>query len=86
MQKLRLFAILLIALSSLKLWAQNPILAQQLFQEEEFERAAIIYEDLLKDQPNNPEYYENYLACLVYLEDYKKAQKLIRKYQKSNKS
>ncbi len=84
MQKLRLFAILLIALSSLKLWAQNPILAQQLFQEEAFERAAIIYEDLLKDQPNNPEYYENYLACLVYLEDYKKAKKLIRKYQKSN--
>jgi len=84
MRGIKLFSILILTLSIQKAWAQSPLLAKQLFQEEEFERASIIYEDLLKDQPNNPEYYENYLACLVYLDDYKNAKKLVRKYQKSS--
>lgn len=65
------------------LWAQdNARLAQSLFQQKEFQKAAILYEELHESKPENSTYYENYLQCLVNTKEFKKARKTTRKMAK----
>jgi tetratricopeptide (TPR) repeat protein len=51
-------------------------LAAQLMMEGDFEKAAAIYEELF-EKSSSPNIYNNYLRCLIELEEYRKAQRLV---------
>jgi len=55
------------------------LLANQFFQEGEYEKAAAIYEDLHKKSPKSYAIYKNYLATLIVLEDFEKSEKIVKK-------
>jgi tetratricopeptide (TPR) repeat protein len=57
----------------------NVRLARSLYEKQDFQKAALLYEDLFQKEPLNNEYYENLIQSLVALKDYKKALKIIRK-------
>ncbi|HFC01322.1 MAG TPA: tetratricopeptide repeat protein, partial [Phaeodactylibacter sp.] len=59
-------------------------LAQQYFADGEFEKAATVYEKLYQKNNRNDYYFNRYMDCLLSLEDYKKAEKVIKKQLKKN--
>ncbi len=65
-------------LCSVFVFAQNEQLAQNYFDRGEFEKAMVIYEDLLKAQPNNYQYFQKQVACYQQLKQYAKAEEMIR--------
>jgi tetratricopeptide (TPR) repeat protein len=60
----------------------KEFLAQQLFEQKEYEKALLIYEDLIETNPNNPAVYNNYLLSLNQLKQHKKALKITQKFAK----
>jgi tetratricopeptide (TPR) repeat protein len=60
-------------------------LAAQYFFDKDYTKAADLYEDLARKQPESVYFYENLLQCYVLLKDFKSAEKLldkrIKKYQ-----
>jgi tetratricopeptide (TPR) repeat protein len=54
-------------------------LAAQYMADKAYSKAADIYEDLAKKQPESIYYYENLLQCYIPLKDYKSGEKLIDK-------
>jgi tetratricopeptide (TPR) repeat protein len=58
-------------------------LAAQYLQNKEFDKAAVYYEKLFSKNPT-PLYYNNYLACLLELKDFKKAEKFVKKQAKQS--
>jgi tetratricopeptide (TPR) repeat protein len=66
-------------LPSVILFAQDARLATQYMQNGEFEKAAEVYEALLKRSPNNEFYFNNYIECLINLERFDDAIKNIQK-------
>ncbi len=52
-------------------------LAGQYFRDREFDKAVLLYEELFDKQPT-PVIYNNYLVCLIELEDFRKAERLVR--------
>ncbi len=63
----------------------NDQLARQLFEDKSYDKAVLIYEDLVEKSPQNQEYYENYIQSLIQLNEHKKAIKHIKKVgRKSN--
>ncbi len=56
----------------------NEQLAIQYFQDKEFEKAALLFEDLYNAKPS-PFIYDYYFNCLIELKDYKKAEKFLTK-------
>ncbi len=65
-------------LCSVFVFAQNEQLAQNYFDRGEFEKAMVIYEELLKTQPNNYQYFQKQIACYQQLKQYGKAEEMIR--------
>jgi len=65
-------------LCSVFVFAQNEQLAQNYFDRGEFEKAMVIYEELLKSQPNNYQYFQKQVACYQQLKQYTKAEEMIR--------
>jgi len=59
-------------------FAQNEQLAQNYFEKGEFEKAAIIYQDLDKAQPRNPFFAQKLAECYQQLKQYDKAEKLLK--------
>ena len=57
-------------------------LANGLYEQNEFEKAQIIYEELTSDQPDESFFYQRYVQCLVKTNNQKKAVKFIRKKAK----
>lgn len=78
---LRIFTALLIVTGlNTALSAQNPNLANQYFQNGEFEKAADLYSQLLENDRGLADYYfERYLSCLLNLEDFDTAEKALKK-------
>jgi tetratricopeptide (TPR) repeat protein len=77
--KILLIAMLLLPLA--ESFAQpntNEQLAVQYFQEKQFEKAAILFEDIYNAKPT-PFIYDYYFNCLLELKDYKKAEKFVSK-------
>jgi tetratricopeptide (TPR) repeat protein len=74
------FALLL--LTSLSLNAQQSRLAQQYFQNGEYEKAASLYQKLYKEQNYNDYYFERYVECLISLESFDECETAIRKQLK----
>ncbi len=56
-------------------------LAAQYFREKEYEKAVVLYEELFENGGNN-NYYTYYLYCLIELQDFHKAEKLVKSQQK----
>ena len=63
--------------------AQNERLARSLYEQKDFERAVLLYEELHNKTPQNPEFYEKYMGCLMELQDYKTAKKTCKHMAKS---
>ena len=71
--------ILLILILFFSLWAnaQNEQLANNYFDRGDFEKALLSYEDLLKNQIGNFNYFQRIIECYQQLQQYEKAQKAI---------
>ena len=80
--------ILLFLSFSLFVQAQSEQLAQNYFDRGEFEKAQIAFEDLLKAQPNNYNYFQKTVDCYQQLSQFDKAEKAIQdrsdKYKQGN--
>ncbi len=63
--------------------AQDQKLARQYFSTGEYEKAGEIYEELY-NKSKNATYFSYYIKCLTALEDYPKAEKVIKKELKRN--
>ena len=75
MKKLLVFLLFSI---SVFVHAQNEQLAQNFFDRGEFEKALVNYEDLLKSQPSNANYFQKTLECYQQLQQFDKAEKAIQ--------
>lgn len=71
--------ILLILILFFSLWAnaQNEQLANNYFDRGDFEKALLSYEELLKNQNGNFNYFQRIIECYQQLQQYEKAQKAI---------
>ena len=67
----------LLFLFTLTVFSQNEQLAQNYFDRGEFEKAIVVYEDVLKAQPYNQQAFLRAVACYQQLKQYDKAEKLI---------
>jgi tetratricopeptide (TPR) repeat protein len=59
-------------------YSQNEQLGQNYFDRGDFDKAVLIYEDLVKAQPNNYIFIQKQLACYQQLKQYEKAQTVIQ--------
>lgn len=64
--------------------AQSPALARKYFSDGEFEKAAELYQQLHERNRQNDYYFERYFVTLLELEDYKTADKMMRKAIKAS--
>jgi len=78
-----LFFFLLLSCSSVFSQDTDEQLANQYYQNKEFDKAVVYYEKLF-GQSENPIYYDFYLNCLFELKDFKKAEKVAKKQIKQN--
>lgn len=65
-------------------WSQNTRLAQQYFQNGEYEKAAALYDQLYQKNGRNDFFFDRYFDCLLAMEDYDEAEKSIQKQIKRN--
>ena len=72
--------LLTILLFLLSIWAQaqNEQLANNYFDRGEFEKALVSYEELLKGQQGNTNYFQRVVECYQQLQQYDKAEKAIQ--------
>lgn len=64
--------------------AQTSKLAQQYYQDGEYEKAATMYKKLSEQHKNNDFYFDRYIGSLLMLEDYVQVENIIKKYLKDN--
>jgi tetratricopeptide (TPR) repeat protein len=73
---------------SLVCFSQNEQLAQYYFDKGDFEKAKISFEELLKNQPSNSQYFQRTIDCYQQLQQFDLAEKAIRerldKYKQGN--
>lgn len=72
----KIFSLLFILLSFV-VNSQNDQLAQNYFDRGEFEKALISYEDLIKSQPGNFNFFQNLISCYQQLQQFDKAEKAL---------
>ena len=86
---MRILLIILLAFS-FPLFAQgqpgnnDSKLAQQYFADGEFEKASVLYEKLFNKNNRNDYYLNRYMDCMLALEKYSAAEKVIKKQLKKN--
>lgn len=75
------FALFLLFFATFSLSAQtaDERLAAQFFFDKAYAKAADLYEDLARKQPESVYFYENLLQCYVLMKDFKSAEKLLDK-------
>jgi len=73
------FSMILMLFISLNLSAQESRLAQQYFQNGEYQKAAVLFEKLYDQNERNDYYFDRYVDCLVALERYDEAEKAVKK-------
>ena len=62
---------------------ENEKLAAHYFAEKEYQKAADVYQGLVKKEIGSFYLYDNYLICLFELKDFKTAEKLVKKKMKT---
>ncbi|WP_308415307.1 tetratricopeptide repeat protein [Flavobacterium psychrophilum] len=75
MKNLFLYIVLLLPMF---VFSQNEQLAQNYFDRGEFDKATLIYEDLIKAQPNNYNYFQKQVTCFQQLKQFDKAETIIK--------
>jgi len=76
---MRVLILLLICALPLAIQAQDARLAQQYYRNGEYEKAAVLYEQLFQSNEKNDFYLDRYVECLLSLEDYDSAEKVIKR-------
>jgi len=76
---MRVLILLLICALPLAIQAQDARLAQQYYRNGEYEKAAVLYEQLFQSNEKNDFYMDRYVECLLSLEDYDSAEKVIKR-------
>lgn len=81
MSRFRFLLFLLFALQSFgaMVTAQDPRLANQYMQNGEYEKAAEVFESLLKKTPNNEYYFNNLIECYIQLDRLNEAEKIVKR-------
>lgn len=64
--------------------AQEAKLAQQYYENGEFEKAAVLYDKLFQENNRNDFFFERYIDCLFFMEDYANAEKAIKQEIRRN--
>ncbi len=77
MKRVLFFCLSLMAFFALD--AQDSRLAQQYFQNGEYEKAAVLFEQLYEANQQNDYFFERYVDCLIALERYEVCEKAIKK-------
>jgi len=77
--KLQIIYFLLFFCCVFSLNAQDSRLAQQYYQNGEYEKAASLYTKLFEENKNNDFYFSKYIDCLIYMEDYAAAEEAVKK-------
>ena len=72
-------SLLFLFVSTFTLSAQQSRLAQQYYQNGEYEKAASLYQKLYEEQNYNDYYFERYVECLISLEEYEDCERAIKK-------
>jgi tetratricopeptide (TPR) repeat protein len=62
----------------------NPNLANQYFNNGEYEKAAVMYEALAEKEERNDFFFNRYIDCLLNLQNYEAAEKAIKKQLRRN--
>ncbi len=60
------------------LQAQDPRLAQQYYNDGEYEKAASLYQSMFQKNPGNESYFNRYLDCLTLLKRFDECEQIIR--------
>jgi len=82
---MRILLTLIIAIAlPILLQGQDPKLAQQYFQNGEYEKAGVLYQKLFKQNNRNNYYFNRFIDCLLALEQYGECEKVIKKQLKKN--
>jgi tetratricopeptide (TPR) repeat protein len=79
MVRLFLFSIVLVFFIQTASQAQSASLARKYFSDGEFEKAASLYKELHERNRSNDYFFERYFLTLLELEDYKEAEKMMKK-------
>ena len=79
---MRTFLTIAILFCVCTLFAQENRLAQQYYRDGEFQKAAVLYENLFKKSNFNEFYSQRYIECLLALEQYSDCEKEIKKQLK----
>ena len=79
---MRFLIILLLITFNLTLFGQEAKLAQQYMVNGEYEKAVSLYQKLLDQQESNEYYFNQYIACLIALQDFDNSEKAIKKQLK----
>jgi tetratricopeptide (TPR) repeat protein len=72
-----IFSVLFLLIAEFS-FAQQELLANNLYEKGEFEKAQLAYEDLNKSQPNNPLVFSRLIDCYQQLKKFNEAEKLLR--------
>lgn len=64
---------------------KQQALAKQYFQTGDYEKAALLFEDLWKDDPTSQYYYNSLYTCYIRLNNFESAEKTVKKQQKKYK-
>lgn len=64
--------------------AQDNRLAQEYYNNGEYEKASALYEKMYNKNQKNDYYFSRYLACLIELDDFDKGEELLKKQLKKN--
>lgn len=76
---IRLFLFSIVLLTAVQASAQTASLARKYFSDGEFEKAAALYKELHERNRANDYFFERYFVTLLELEDYKEAEKMMKK-------
>ena len=79
-----LFTFIIAIALPILLQGQDPKLAQQYYQNGEYEKAGVLYEKLFKQNSKNNYYFNRFIDCLLALEQYGECEKVIKKRLKKD--
>lgn len=82
----RLLLLFLISASAGALLAQDAQLAQQYYRDGEYEKAAVLYENLYKQSNYKDYYFDRYVESLMAMDEYDNCEKVIKKHLRRDPS
>lgn len=74
-----IFLLAAFSLGSLFVFGQDSKLAQQYYQDGEFEKAAVLYQKLYEQQNKNDYYFDRYIECLLAVEKFDEVEAALKK-------